>query len=516
MRADVLGKYVLAVDIGTTSTKTLIVDDAGVIHGQYAVNYPLHTPMPDRAEQDPEVIFHAAITGVREVLRSAGVDAAAIACLSFSCAMHSLLAVDEHFNPLTQSITWADNRAVMQADRLKNSTEGQGIYLRTGTPIHPMSPLAKLIWLRESAPEIFAKAAWFMGIKTYILAKLFGRIVMDHSLASATGLLNLNALAWDEEALNMAGITADRLPELVPTTYRLQGLSESTAQQMGLSINTPFIIGASDGTLANLGVGAVDPGVFAVSIGTSGAVRAMVPKPLADPRGRLFCYALTEQAWVVGGAVNSGGIVLRWVRDVLATQEANEARHRGIEPYAYLIDLAAEAPAGSGGLLMLPMLTGERAPHWDANVRGVYFGLSLAHGKPHMIRAALEGVVFGLYSVAASLNELLGQGTQIRASGGFARSVFWRQIMTDVWGMPLVVPEMIESSALGAAYLGWMAIGAKNDFAGIHQWVKLGPPHVVNPSDQQVYQPLFRLYEQVYNQLIPSFHTISHFQNKRA
>jgi gluconokinase len=371
------------------------------------------------------------------------------------------------------------------------------------------------MWLKENDLEVFTEAAWFVGIKEYIFAKLFGRVVMDYSIASAMGLFNLSKLAWDKEALNIAGVTADRLPEPVPTTYRLQGLDASEATRMGISADTPFIIGASDGTLANLGVGAYEPGVFSVSVGTSGAVRTVVPMPITDPKGRLFCYALTENAWVVGGAINNGGILLRWVRDVLATQEAATAKLKGIDPYVYLTGLAEQVPAGSEGLLMLPMLTGERAPHWNANARGVFFGLSLTHGKSHMIRAVLEGVVYGLYSVAAALTEMVGKGKEIRASGGFARSVFWRQIMTDVWGMPLVVPEVIESSGLGAAYLGLMAMGAEKDFSGIQAWIQTGSAHTVHIENHKIYQRLFPLYEQVYDRLRDSFDDIARFQNEK-
>lgn len=506
-------KYVVAVDIGTTSTKTLLVEQSGSIHAEHSIGYGIVSRLPGRAEQNPTEIYEAVIAGIREVIASSRVLANEILCVSFSSAMHSLIALDEQFTPLTQSIIWADNRAVQQADRLKKSAEGHEVYLRTGTPLHPMSPLTKLMWLKENEPVIFAKAAWFVGIKDYILAMLFGRVVMDYSIASGTGLFNLADLAWDEGAMRIAGVTADRLPETVPTTYKLHGLDVEVASRMGIELETPFVVGAADGVLANLGVGAYEPGIFSVSVGTSGAVRTVVSKPIADPKGRLFCYALTENAWVVGGAINNGGILFRWVRDVLATEEAAEARRQGLDPYDYLAALAEKVPAGSEGLLMLPMLTGERAPHWNANARGVFFGLSLTHGKAHMIRSVLEGVVYGLYSVAAALTEVVGPGKEIRASGGFARSIFWRQIMTDVWGMPLVVPDVIESSGLGAAYLGLIAMGEVSDFSGIQAWIQTGTAHTVDIANNKVYGELFPLYEQVYDRLKESFDDIARFQN---
>jgi gluconokinase len=506
-------KYVIAVDIGTTSTKTLLVDRTGSICGEHSIGYGILSELPGRAEQNPNEIYKAVIAGIRNVMAASAIDGNEILCVSFGSAMHSLIAVDAQFNPLTHSIIWADSRAVKQAERLKSSPEGHSVYLRSGTPLHPMSPLTKLMWLKENDPVTFAKAAWFVGIKDFILAKLFGRVVMDYSLASGTGLFNLAELSWDKEAMRIAGVTVDRLPEPVPTTYRLQGLDASEAKCMGIDVDTPFVVGAADGVLANLGVGAYEPGIFAVTVGTSGAVRTVVPKPITDPRGRLFCYALTEDAWVVGGAINNGGILFRWVRDVLATEEAAEARRQGLDPYDYLAALAERVPAGSDGLLMLPMLTGERAPHWNANARGVFFGLSLTHGKAHMIRSVLEGVVYGLYSVAAALAEVVGPGKEIRASGGFARSVFWRQIMTDVWGMPLVVPDVIESSGLGAAYLGLIAMGEASDFSGIQAWIQTGTAHTVNLDNNKVYSQLFPLYEQVYDRLKDSFDDIARFQN---
>jgi gluconokinase len=506
-------KYVVAVDIGTTSTKTLLVDRKGSIRGEHSVGYGILSGLPGQAEQNPSEIYEAVIAGIREVIASSAVQIDEILCVSFSSAMHSLIALDAEFNPLTQSIIWADSRAVKQADRLKKSPEGHGVYLRTGTPLHPMSPMTKLMWMKENDPETFAKATWFVGIKDYILARLFGRVVVDYSIASGMGLFNLAELAWDSEAMQIAGVTVERLPEPVPTTYRLVGLNTSEATRMGIAVNTPFVVGAADGVLANLGVGAYEPGIFSVTVGTSGAVRTVVSKPIADPKGRLFCYALTEDAWVVGGAINNGGILLRWVRDVLATEEAAEARRQGLDPYDYLAGLAEKVPAGSEGLLMLPMLTGERAPHWNANARGVFFGLSLTHSKAHMIRSVLEGVVYGLYSVAAALTEVVGPGKEIRASGGFARSVIWRQIMTDVWGMPLVVPDVIESSGLGAAYLGLIAMGEVSGFSGIQAWIQTGSAHTVNIDNNKVYGQLFPLYEQVYDRLKDSFDDIARFQN---
>lgn len=506
--------YIVAADIGTTSTKTLVIDRDGRVLASHSIEYPLNTPAPDRAEQDPDQIFDAVVQGIGAVVRKLGITPAQVLCVSFSSAMHSLIAVDKQTKPLTACITWADNRSSRYAEELKLSGLGQQIYERTGTPIHPMSPLLKLMWFRDNEPGLVKETYKFIGIKEYVFAKLFGRYLIDHSLASATGLFNLENLDWDAEALSHAGVTREQLSELVPTTHRVEGLSAEYAAAMGLSKDTPFVIGASDGVLANLGVGAFEPGVVAVTIGTSGAVRSVVTKPQTDPEGKLFCYALTENFWVVGGPINNGGIVFRWVRDQIATAEAEEARRQGIDPYDYLTELASQVGAGSDGLLFLPLLSGERAPYWNANARGVYFGLSLSHQKKHMIRAALEGVMFSIQAVATSLERVMGPAKVIRASGGFARSEFWRQMMTDMLGTAVTVPDSIESSGIGAALLGLLAMGEIDDLSHAHDWIQVGMAHEVNENNYRIYQQLTSIYTSVYHQLKDQFDAITAFQGQ--
>jgi gluconokinase len=508
--------YVIAADIGTTSTKTLVIDRSGHIQASHSIEYPLHTPQPNMAEQDPDEIFRAVLYGIRDVIKKAGIQSNEVLCVSFSSAMHSLIAVDREGQPLTQCITWADNRSAGYVDILKREHNGHQIYLDTGTPIHPMSPLLKLMWMRQEAEELFRSAFKFIGIKEYVFFKLFGEYVIDYSLASATCLFNLKALDWDAAAMAVAGITPDRLSKPVDTTHVMEGMDSRYAAEMGLDAGTPFVVGASDGVLANLGAGAFEPGIYAATIGTSGAVRGVVREPKTDPHGRLFCYALKGDFWVVGGPINNGGIMFRWVRDQLATLEAEEAIRRGIDPYDYLTELASTVPAGSDGLLFHALLAGERAPHWNANARGTFFGLTLMHQKKHMIRAVLEGVMFRLQSIVAPLEELAGPTREMRASGGFARSTFWRQMMADVLGTAVTVPDAIESSGFGAAQLGLLALGEVRDFSSIHEWVKTGNRHEAHAGNHAVYRELAPIYDEVYQQLTGPFDRISDFQKRHV
>ncbi|MCI3919235.1 gluconokinase [Paenibacillus sp. TRM 82003] len=512
-------RYVLAADIGTTSTKAAVVDKTdGAVVAAVSVEYPLYTPAPDRAEQSPDEIVEAVAQAVRGAIDKAGAVSADIRCVVFSSAMHSLIALDAEGKPLTPSITWADNRSAPFVAKLKERYDAQAIYAATGTPIHPMSPLLKLMWMKEKDPATFEKAASFVGIKEYVIGRWFGfdgrNHVVDHSIASATGLFSLRDRDWHAPALEAAGIDASRLPKLVSTTHALEGMAPAWSERLGLAPSTPVVVGASDGVLANVGAGATQPDQFAVTIGTSGAVRAVVREPRTDAQGRTFCYALTDDRWVVGGAINNGGVLFRWVRDHLATKEADEARAAGIDPYERLIELAQTAPAGSGGLVVLPLFAGERAPYWNADVRGVFFGLSLAHSKPHMIRAVLEGIGYAVRSVAEAVADAAGQPREIRASGGFARSPFWRQTIADILGAPLTVPDAIESSALGAAALGLVAVGEWQSLDEASGWSQASHTHEPNPAHREAYDELFAMYLDLYPRLVDPFQRIVQFQTK--
>jgi len=340
------------------------------------------------------------------------------------------------------------------------------------------------------------------------------RYVIDYSIASATGLFNLKDLDWDKGALEVAGVTPDNLSELVPTTYKMSGLAEVFANELGIMKNTPFVVGASGGVLSNLGVNAIKPGVVAVTIGTSGEIRAVTDKPVTDPKGRIFCYALTEKLWVIGGAVNNGGMIFRWARDQLGAAEMETAKILGIDSYELLTELASKVKPGSDGLLFHPYLAGERAPLWDANARGSYFGLSLHHKREHMIRALLEGVIFNLYTVQLALAELVGKPDKILATGGFARSELWRQMMADIFNQEVSVPESIESSCLGAAILGMYAIGEVDSLDVVSKMVGGSHRHMPIQENVEVYSELAPIFIRISRMLKDEYKNIADYQKK--
>ncbi|MGZ4609338.1 MAG: gluconokinase [Actinomycetes bacterium] len=486
---------VIGVDIGTTSTKAVAYDADGRPGASSSVGYPLHEPAPGYAEQDPDQILDAVLETVAQVV--AAVDSP-IAGLSFSSAMHSLIGLDPLGAPLTPSVTWADSRASAQAERLRAGLRGLPLHRRTGTPIHPMSPLIKLLWFREQEPKLFEQVGHWVGIKDYVLRQLCDALVTDHSLASGTGLLDIHRLVWDPEALHLAGISVEQLPELVSTTSLLPSLTSAAATRTGLSRDTRVVVGAGDGPLANLGLGAVHPGVAACSIGTSGAIRVMVERPNVDPLGGVFCYALTEQRWAVGGAINNGGVVLQWAGETLAPDLQDE-------PEEQLLELAAQAPVGSGGLIMLPYLLSERAPHWSSLPRGAYVGLTREHRRPHLVRAALEGVCQQLALVLQSMRAAGNEVREVRATGGFARSPLWRQMLADVLGMEIQFTTAREGSSFGAALLGMQALGMVASIDVAADLVQIESTVRPRPAAASTYASLLPVFSELYGALAPTF-----------
>ncbi len=324
-------RYVIGIDIGTTSTKAVAFTAGGEVLGSAGVSYPVFTDAGGRHELDPDQLLEAVLQVLRQVIKErAGGDE--LVGVSFSCAMHSVILVDEHGDPLTRALTWADLRSEAYAAALKGSEAGRHIYRQTGTPIHAMSPLCKLLWLKDQQPELFRQAARFISIKEYIWWKLFGKYQIDYSIASATGLFDIRGLDWYPESLELAGIDAGKLSAPVSSTHRESELLPVWLS-LGLPAGLPFIIGGSDGCLANLGTGAVRPGATALTIGTSGAVRMAVSKPEYDPQERIFSYILTEDLYICGGATNNGGNVIQWYADlVLGGEGADPVLGKKLRP----------------------------------------------------------------------------------------------------------------------------------------------------------------------------------------
>lgn len=478
----------VGVDVGTTNVKALALlpDDLSQIIAHASAPVTTLNPEPGYAEQDPAEIWSAFVQVMAEVSEEVAASGHTITHVAFSTAMHSLLAMDAAGVPLSHVILWSDNRAEAQATALRTDLAdlGKVIHAQTGTPIHPMIPLCKLAWLREHDPRLLRRAARFGSIKEFLWTRLTGASEVDYSIATATGLFDAANRQWSEQAIQYAGIRPQQLSTLVPTTHqRLHKVSPETAKT-GLSAEVSLVIGASDGCLANLGAGAIKAGTATLTIGTSGAIRQTVREPLRDEQGRLFCYILDEDHYVVGGPTNNGGNVLEWVTEKL-TRLDTEA----------VLTEAESVPAGCDGLLFMPYLQGERAPLWDASVRGAYLNVDWQHTQAHFARAALEGVLFNLLSINQLLVAHTGPARVIHANGGFAQSTFWVQMLADMAGIPVRLNASNESGSMGAVLLTMKAVGLVASLDEAAERVAFGETFKPDPLRHRTYIDVFKKWQ---------------------
>jgi gluconokinase len=469
---------IVGVDLGTTSAKAVAVDGQLRVWASAAAGYTLHSPHPGWAEQDPDEVAGAAHRAMTEVLAAARDAGAVVQAVSLSAAMHSLLAVDEADRPLTPALTYADSRATAQATQLRTSPEGLALYRRTGLPHHASAPLFKLAWLTAHDSQLAGRTQRWVSLKEHFLARLGAPPVVDHSIASGTGMLDVRRREWDDQALALAGVAPTQLSPLVPTTAVIEAAE----------LDVPLVVGGGDGALANLGAGAVVPGTAALSVGTSGAVRVVTPEPVTDGGASLFCAVLDDTHWAVGGAITNGGLVLRWLRDQLFTTGTPAT-------YEQLTAAAQTTPPGAQGLVFVPSLAGERAPEWDGHVGGSLHGLDLRHGAGHIVRAAMEGVALQLRRVVDAMAHAGVTIERIHATGGFTVSALWLQILADVLQREIVVPAESEGSSIGAVLLGMVALGAAANVDAAGLLVPVGD--VVAPD-----AGLAAVYDQAYGEFV--------------
>jgi len=408
-------------------------------------------------------------------------------------------------------ITWADGRSAPQAQAIKKLPQAAEVYRQTGCPVNGMYPLYKISWLREVCPDIFAKAARFVTAKEYVFQKLTGQQVIDYAVASGSGLLNIHALEWNALSLDIAGITGNRLAPVSRPLTLFRGVDPTLAQAMGVAPETPVVLGASDAANSSFGAGAVSPSQATCSIGTSGAFRVVAPRPGLDDQARLWCYVADETHWLVGGAINNGGIAFSWLKDALKPALAYLPDDRALS-FDDLVGLAEQVEAGAGGLVCLPFLAGERSPNWNENARAAFFGMTLQHDIRHLARALLEGVAFRMRSVNEILSGMVGDIREVRASGGFTRSALWPQIFASALNRDLRVPAWAETSALGAAFWAMRGAGALPDFESAGGRVSLGAEFHPAPADAAVYDRLYPIYAALYRNLTASFDQIAQFQ----
>jgi xylulokinase len=443
-------KYLLGLDISTTGAKALLIDADGAVVGSATSPLTLSTPRPLWSEQDPADWWARMAASIRRLLGEQSVAGDDIAAIGLTGQMHGLVLLDAGGAVLRPAILWNDQRTGPQCDAMRDRLGRERLIQITGNDALTGFTAPKVLCVQQNEPEVFAQTRHILLPKDYIRYKLTGDYAMDKADGAGTILFDLHARDWSPEVLAALEIPAEWLPPTYEGPAVTGMVSAAVAAETGLRAGTPVVGGGGDQAAQAVGVGAVEPGIVALTLGTSGVVFATTPSALVEPDGRLhaFCHAVPGR-WHFMGVMLSAAGSLQWYRDSLAP---------GV-PFDDLVAEAADVSPGSEGLLFLPYLTGERTPHPDPLARGAWVGLTIRHGRPHLTRAVLEGVAFGIKDSFTLIQDAgLGGIQQVRVSGGGARSALWRQIMADVLGVELVTVNTAEGAAYGAALLA--AVGA--------------------------------------------------------
>ena len=504
---------VLGADIGTTGARGVVFDPSGRQLHATSAEYPLSSPHPGWAEQDPAQVLEAVTRCVQEAAGWCAAQGLTPRAVGLSAILHSVIPLDAAGEALAPTMIWADTRAAAEAEEIRREIDPLALYQRVGGPVHAMYSTAKLRWLGRHRRDVFERAAIFAGIKEYVVRHWTGANVCDRSVASGTGLYNGRDGRWDDQALAIAGIDAGRLPPVIDTTDVIPA-APAQLRALGLPEDCVIVAGGGDGVLQTIGSGTVSPGQMVAMVATSGAIRSVVDTFQTDPQARTWCYYLAAGKWVVGAAINNAGIVYAWLRDQLSHGVADGAA--GAVEIEQLNAWAGEIAPGSSGLVFLPYLAGERSPWWNANARGLLFGLSLAHDYRHIARATLEGVAYRMRTIFEPMEEVAGAAREIRAAGGFVRSPLWLQIVADVLGRPLRLVDSPEASALGAAQLAMLGTGMVKRFEDLA--VMVSPTGSVEPDAARhaLYDRLFEVYQRLYGKVQDEFAEISRLQSELA
>ena len=494
--------YFLGIDTSTTSSKALLIDEKGEVIAVASSPHTLQTPKPLWSEQDPREWWEAASASIKSVFEKAGVGGEGVGAVGLTGQMHGLVLLDEAGNVLRPAILWNDQRTQSQCDEIHQIIGKEKFIQITGNVALTGFTAPKILWVKENEPDVFAKVRHVLLPKDYVRFKLTGEYAMDKADGAGTVLFDLKLRDWSDEVLSTLDIPRVWMPKTFEGTEFTGSISEEAAALTGLKVGTPVVAGGGDQAAGAVGVGAVEPNIIGLTVGTSGVVFATTPSALIEPEGRLhaFCHAVPGM-WHFMGVMLSAAGSLQWYRDTLAPDVS----------FDDLLKDAESIPAGSEGLLFLPYLSGERTPHPDPLARGAFIGLTLRHSRAHMTRAVLEGVAFGLKdSFTLIQNAGLGEITQVRASGGGTKGALWRQIMASVLNAELVTVNSAEGGAYGAALLAGVGAGAWEDVAtACRECIKITGSTLPEAGDVDKYRDAYAVYQELYPVLKSSFAKIS-------
>ena len=488
----------LGIDISTTGAKALLIDSTGTVAGSATTPLSLSTPRPLWSEQDPHDWWTGIQVSIGQALEAAGARGDQVTAIGLTGQMHGLVLLDEAGRVLRPAILWNDQRTGVQCDEIRRRLGRERLIQITGNDALTGFTAPKILWVQEHEPGLWAKTRHILLPKDYIRYKLTGEFAVDKAGGAGTLLFDLKKRDWSEEVLSALDIPAALMPPTFEGPHISGQVSQAAAAITGLAPGTPVVGGGGDQAAQAVGVGAVQPGIIALTLGTSGVVFAATEAPLVEPQGRLhaFCHAVPDR-WHFMGVMLSAAGSLQWYRDTLAP---------GVS-FENLVTEAAGTPTGSEGLLFLPYLTGERTPHPDPLARGAWVGLTVRHNRGHITRSVLEGVAFGLKD-SFTLIQASGSGAveQVRLSGGGAKSPLWRQILADVLGAELVTVNTTEGAGFGAALLAGVGAGLFDSVAAACEaTIQIAGQTSPDPTRTAEYQAYYLRYRRLYPILAPEF-----------
>jgi sugar (pentulose or hexulose) kinase len=496
-----MNDYLLGCDIGTTSVKTVLINAQCEIHASKQVGYQILYPRPGWAEQDPRWYWEAVLASIRSVLHETDIPVSAIAGIGLSGMAPNCILVDRHFNPLKSAQVWMDNRATDECDWLREHVGEDQVFRTSANPIHPYYGIPKLMWERKHNFELYDKASKVLSAKDYIVARLTGNTTSDYSTTALGGIaFNIRKKTWNSALLKELGLDESKLPDIAPCEQVIGKVKADAARHTGLLAGTPVVNGTVDTGADAIACNTIQPGTSFLTMGT--AICLGVVSNLPDFARGLMAFPHpvdSSTRYITTGVVTSGGALLKWLSEMLVTASNIPEG----ELFNILDQEAASVPAGSDGLVVLPYFMGERAPIWNANARGVIFGLTLHHGRGHIARALLESVGFALRTIIElAENSGIHYKDQITLIGGGAKSKVWNQILSDITRKPLVEAKNAANAAVGAALLAGLGV---NLLTSIQPSLKLGEPTVQNKVHQAIYERSYSLFTELYQALLPQF-----------
>ena len=500
-------KYLLGIDLGTSGTKTVLFEETGRAVASETIEYPLYQPKNGWAEQEPEDWWNAARDTVKAVIAKSGVKPENVKGVGISGQMHGLVLLDREGRVLRRSILWCDGRTQEECDEITQTIGKERLIELSANPALTGFTAGKILWVRKHEPEVYEKAAHILLPKDYIRYKLTGEYATEVSDASGMQLMDVAKRTWSDEILEGLGIEKRLLGKMYESQDVTGEVHQEAAALTGLAAGTIVVGGAGDNPAAAIGTGIVSQGKAFTTIGTSAVVYAVSDRMALDPKGRVHTLcASVPGKWTVMSCTQAAGLSLQWLRNHVCTPEMAEAAEKGVDPYEIMTAEAARVPIGSEKLIYLPYLMGERSPHPDPDCRGVFFGLSAMHERPHLIRSVMEGISFSQWECVEVFREMGVPIEDMMICGGGGRSPFWRQMLADMYGCSVSTVQSDQGGALGAAILAGVGAGIYSDLeTACDALVRKKDSSEPNMAANGAYVKYFTLYKELYRTLFQSF-----------